>query len=146
MFCKISPVSLIHKNIPCSLTYFGLIPMFPRTHIRPSYFVNIVYSLFENLTYISVKLGDLKQALVSFDKSMDLAKSLEDEAAQNAISKAVEDLKGKLDQGMCLVTFQWTIVVGKFHVIIMKCTLFHSYHVPQRSIIYSRELPPPPVY
>ena len=48
---------------------------------------------------ILVKLDDLDRALSSFDKSMTLATSLEDEAAQNAISKAVNDLKSQIDSG-----------------------------------------------
>ncbi len=46
-----------------------------------------------------MKLNDLDRALKSFDKSMDLANVLEDEAAQNAISKAVNDLKAQMNGG-----------------------------------------------
>ena len=46
-----------------------------------------------------MKLNDLDRALKSFDKSMDLANVLEDEAAQNAISKAVSDLKAQINSG-----------------------------------------------
>jgi len=46
-----------------------------------------------------VKLDDLDRALSSFDKSMNLAKSLDDEAAQNAISKAIRDVKSQIETG-----------------------------------------------
>ena len=50
--------------------------------------------------FTSVKLDDLDRALSSFDKSMNLAKSLDDEAAQNAISKAIRDLKSQMETGL----------------------------------------------
>lgn len=47
-----------------------------------------------------VKLGDLREALQSFEKALDLAKILEDEAAENAISKALSDVNERLAQGV----------------------------------------------
>ncbi|XP_058952068.2 outer dynein arm-docking complex subunit 4-like [Pocillopora verrucosa] len=47
-----------------------------------------------------VKLGDLKDALQSFEKALDLAKILEDDAAENAISKAINDVNDRITQGV----------------------------------------------
>lgn len=47
-----------------------------------------------------VKLGDLQDALQSFEKALELAKILEDEAAENAISKAINDVNDRLAQGV----------------------------------------------
>ena len=55
--------------------------------------------------FASVKLDDLDRALSSFDKSMNLAKSLDDEAAQNAISKAIRDLKSQMETGLSKFCF-----------------------------------------
>ena len=52
-----------------------------------------------------VKLGDLKDALQSFEKALDLAKILEDDAAENAISKAINDVNDRITQG------EWVVVV-----------------------------------
>ena len=48
----------------------------------------------------AVKLGDLQDALQSFEKALELAKILEDEAAENAISKAINDVNDRIAQGM----------------------------------------------
>ena len=53
----------------------------------------------------SVKLGDYDQALDSFNKSLDLAKSLNDEAAENAITKAIADVKSKGKSGKLKIHF-----------------------------------------
>ena len=52
-----------------------------------------------------VKLGDLKDALQSFEKALDLAKILEDDAAENAISKAINDVNDRITQG------EWVVMV-----------------------------------
>ena len=46
-----------------------------------------------------MKLGDLRGALQSFEKALELAKILEDEAAENAISKALSDVNERLSRG-----------------------------------------------
>ena len=48
----------------------------------------------------AVKLGDLQDALQSFEKALELAKILEDEAAENAISKAINDVNDRIAQGI----------------------------------------------
>ena len=52
-----------------------------------------------------VKLGDLKDSLQSFEKALDLAKILEDDAAENAISKAINDVNDRITQG------EWVVMV-----------------------------------
>ena len=52
-----------------------------------------------------MKLGDLKDALQSFEKALDLAKILEDDAAENAISKAINDVNDRITQG------KWVVMV-----------------------------------
>jgi len=47
-----------------------------------------------------VKLGDLSEGLGRFEDAQGLAVSLSDEAAQSAISKAIVDLKKKIEDGM----------------------------------------------
>lgn len=47
-----------------------------------------------------VKLGDLQDALQSFEKALELAKILEDDAAENAISKAINDVNDRIAQGV----------------------------------------------
>lgn len=46
-----------------------------------------------------VKLGDLQDALQSFEQALELAKVLGDEAAESAISKAIRDINDRLAQG-----------------------------------------------
>jgi len=46
-----------------------------------------------------VKLGDLEDGLDKFEKAHELAVSLSDEAAQDAINKAISDLKRKIADG-----------------------------------------------
>ncbi|EDO42886.1 predicted protein, partial [Nematostella vectensis] len=46
-----------------------------------------------------VKLGELQGALESFQQAHDLAKILEDEAAENAVSKAIRDVNDRIAQG-----------------------------------------------
>ena len=50
--------------------------------------------------FFAVKLGDLQDALQSFEKALELAKILEDEAAENAISKAINDVNDRIAQGI----------------------------------------------
>lgn len=54
---------------------------------------------FQVLLFFVVKLGDLQDALQSFEKALELAKILEDEAAENAISKAINDVNNRIAQG-----------------------------------------------
>ena len=46
-----------------------------------------------------VKLGDLQAALQTFEKALELAKILEDEAAEKAISKTINDINDRIAQG-----------------------------------------------
>ena len=48
----------------------------------------------------SVKLGDLQAASDSFDKSLELAKKLGDRAAEDAISKAQQEVNNKIVKGV----------------------------------------------
>ena len=54
---------------------------------------------FKFLFSFVVKLGDLQDALQSFEKALELAKILEDDAAENAISKAINDVNNRIAQG-----------------------------------------------
>lgn len=47
-----------------------------------------------------VKLGDLQAALQTFEKALELAKILEDEAAEKAISKTINDINDRIAQGV----------------------------------------------
>jgi len=49
-------------------------------------------------------LNELQDALGSFQQAHDLAKILEDEAAENAISKAIRDVNDRIAQGKLLRT------------------------------------------
>ena len=55
-----------------------------------------------NIFFTVVKLGDLQDALQSFEKALELAKILEDDAAENAISKAINDVNDRIAQGECV--------------------------------------------
>ena len=46
-----------------------------------------------------VKLGELQDALESFQEALELGKILEDEAAVNAVSKAIRDVNERIAQG-----------------------------------------------
>ena len=46
-----------------------------------------------------VKLGDLQAALQTFEKALELAKILEDEAAEKAISKTINDINDRIAHG-----------------------------------------------
>lgn len=47
-----------------------------------------------------VKLSELQDALETFQQAHDLAKILEDEAAETAISKAIRDVNDRIAQGI----------------------------------------------
>ncbi|XP_002739664.1 outer dynein arm-docking complex subunit 4-like [Saccoglossus kowalevskii] len=47
-----------------------------------------------------VKLGDLQAAIDSFERSLEMAKLQGDEAAQQAITKAIEDVNNKIVEGI----------------------------------------------
>ena len=49
---------------------------------------------------VTVKLGDLQEAIESFERSLEMAKVQGDEPAQKAIAKALEDLNEKIVQGL----------------------------------------------
>ena len=49
---------------------------------------------------IAVKLGDLQDAIESFERAHEMAKLQGDEPAQKAISKALEELNQKIVQGI----------------------------------------------
>ena len=48
------------------------------------------------LPTLSVKLGDLTSAVQSFEKSLEIAKIVQDEFAEAAIKKALEDVNQKI--------------------------------------------------
>ena len=52
------------------------------------------------LLFCTVKLGDLDEGLDKFENAHGLAVSLSDEAAQDAITKAIADLKQKIARGI----------------------------------------------
>lgn len=54
---------------------------------------------------LAVKLGELQDALQSFEKALELAKILEDDAAENAISKAVNDVNDRIAKGKKTITY-----------------------------------------
>lgn len=62
------------------------------------------------LAQAQVKLGNLEEGLDKFDSARTIAVSLDDEAAQSAIDKAITDLKAKMDdsQGTTTMTDQET--------------------------------------
>ena len=47
-------------------------------------------------SFISVKLGELSAALQSFEKALEMAKLQNDDAAQAAIKKAIDEVNSKL--------------------------------------------------
>ncbi len=47
-----------------------------------------------------MKLGDLQDAIESFERALEMAKVQGDEPAQKAISKALEELNQKIVQGI----------------------------------------------
>lgn len=47
-----------------------------------------------------MKLGDLQEAIESFERSLEMAKVQGDEPAQSAISKALEELNERIVQGL----------------------------------------------
>lgn len=49
--------------------------------------------------FLLVKLGKLNASLEKFQEAKTLAISLSDNAAETAISKAINDLKKKIDEG-----------------------------------------------
>ena len=49
-------------------------------------------------THTPGKLENLEAALQSFNRSLDLAKALDDEQSQKAIGKAIEDINARLAQ------------------------------------------------
>ena len=50
--------------------------------------------------FFTVKLGDLQDAIESFERSLEMAKVQGDEPAEKAISKALEELNEKIVQGI----------------------------------------------
>ena len=70
-----------------------------------------------------MKLGDLEDGLDKFEKAHELAVSLSDEAAQDAINKAISDLKRKIADGMTLV---FTFLVFYF-LLSLPCLIFYTF-------------------
>ena len=54
-----------------------------------------------------VKLGDLQAPLQTFEKALELAKILEDEAAEKAISKTINDINDRIAQGKEKSTWEY---------------------------------------
>ena len=52
-----------------------------------------------DFVYFSVKMGELEEALKSFQKALELAKAEGDEAAEAAVTKAINDVESRLAQG-----------------------------------------------
>lgn len=57
------------------------------------------YIYFYNITF-AVKLGDLQSASESFERSLDIAKKLNDGPAEAAIKKAMEEVNNRIVQGV----------------------------------------------
>lgn len=72
----------------------------------------------------TVKLGDLEDGLDKFEKAHELAVSLSDEAAQDAINKATSDLKRKIADGMTLV---FTFLVFFYILLSFPCLNFYTF-------------------
>ena len=53
--------------------------------------------------YILVKLGRLQEGLHKFENAKELALSLSDSAAENAISKAIDQLEASMNTGLYFV-------------------------------------------
>ena len=53
-----------------------------------------------SLLWHPVKLGELQEALDSFEKSLDMAKVQGDTAAEAAIKKALEDVNNRIVRGV----------------------------------------------
>ena len=69
-------------------------------------------------------MGDLDDGLDKFEKAHELAVSLSDEAAQDAINKAITDLKRKIADGM---TFFFTLISYRsffFFFFMVHCFVF----------------------
>jgi hypothetical protein len=49
---------------------------------------------------LAVKLGELQEALDSFEKALDMAKLQSDSAAEAAIKKAIEDVNHRIVTGI----------------------------------------------
>lgn len=60
--------------------------------------IQVKWNFFMNFFSV-VKLGDLQAALQTFEKALELAKILEDEAAEKAISKTINDINDRIAQG-----------------------------------------------
>ena len=60
--------------------------------------VSILFSTLQKsfLFNFSVKLKDYKQAVDSFEKTLDLSRAMGDEVAENAIKSALNDVNKKL--------------------------------------------------
>ena len=52
-----------------------------------------------NVNLFAAKLGDHQGALETFEKALELAKILEDEAAEKAISKTINDINNRIALG-----------------------------------------------
>lgn len=52
------------------------------------------------MSYIAVKLGQHENAASSFEKALELARHQNDSAAEDAISKALEEINNKIVQGV----------------------------------------------
>ena len=50
--------------------------------------------------WIAVKLGELQEALDSFEKALEMAKGQNDTAAEAAIKKALEDVNNRIVRGV----------------------------------------------
>ena len=48
----------------------------------------------------AVKLGDLQSALDQFEKSLEMARTQKDGAAESAIRKAIEEVNGRIVNGV----------------------------------------------
>ena len=60
-------------------------------------FLNVIST--STLLFCSVKLGELEASLDSFQNARDIADSLEDDAAEIAIAKAINDVQNRINGG-----------------------------------------------
>jgi len=74
--------------------------------VNDSKYSKVKWIFFVNFFSV-VKLGDLQAPLQTFEKALELAKILEDEAAEKAISKTINDINDRIAQGKEKSTWEY---------------------------------------